>query len=127
MKVKVEDKDWLKARLGKRLKEFQTSLLENDMEKAWDIRSGSFKKIFNKNDYIGYLKDEQIGEHYKVKYSVENIDIREKRAKVKIRSILQKQKIGCVCEFDLYEYWEFEEGDWFLDERGSTAIRADWW
>jgi hypothetical protein len=125
----VEDKEWLEARLRKRINDFYISFITNKPKILWELNSESFKKGEDKEKYIEYVKKRNfVAEYYKTDFFIEKIEIREKRAKVKIKLSIKFDKDSNIDESFVYDYWTFENNDWFIAHASSTSkSRVGWW
>lgn len=127
VKPGITDKEPLEVRLIKRMKVFQEALYNNDKEKLWEMRSASFKKNFNKGEYFEYLSGGDYLTDYESKeYTFEGLDIKDLRAKVTLRHSTREFKESEPRIYRTYNYWYYENGNWFLAERGLTGQKSNW-
>lgn len=129
--VRKSDKKWMEERLVKRIDEFQTNYLSNKPENVRPIMLGEKKKGL---DGIGinpnYLaKDNHMSKYYEAKYEIVGIEMREKKAKVKISYFVQDRKDADIMEAGVYDFWAFEDDDWYFAFGGKDEFyKAEgWW
>jgi hypothetical protein len=132
MRVKVEDKDWLEKRLVKRINSYQSSYLKNEPEKMWGLTLNSIpgKGGTDKENYIKLIKgSNHMATYYKVKYLIYGIEIREKKARVKMTYLVQEKEDSVVSEAGLHDFWIFENDDWFFVTGGKPELYLPkgWW
>lgn len=127
-RVRIKDEEWLETRLRRRINQFSTYFLENELEKMWDMRSSWFKKSFMKEDYIEYLEGLSYRRsYYKYKVKAQQIEMKDKKAIATVMHIEQEKKDSKPKRMFSYYYWEFEDDDWYFIEESMAPCKPGWW
>jgi hypothetical protein len=125
-KIRIADRPRLEAKLIERANEFQTYYYGNKPEIIWDkfLNKSTRKKYENnKENYIKYYEgNKHMREFHNVEYLVEMHEIRNNKAKVKVTYNLRSKKDSDVIKAVVYDYWEYEKGDWFFSFTGKPEF-----
>ena len=131
-KVRMADKKWLEERLTQRVDEFQTNYLENKPEKVRQLMLSERNKkgLDDKISYEDYLaKDGHMSKYHEVKYKIEGVEIRCKKAKVGISYLVKVRKDADIMKAAVIDYWVFEDDDWYFSFGGKPEFFKieGWW
>jgi hypothetical protein len=106
--------------LKKRIERFY---FEINPAKAWELFSKDLKKAHenNKEEFIKYFDEQNPFKELKnIQFSIEEINIKNNKARVKMR--FSGEVISSGEKFDeiLYDYWIFENNNWYMDDPNRT-------
>ncbi len=125
--TKPDDRNFTDNRLKERAGEFHQNFIDHKFDKMWDMRSDSFKSGFSKDEYIEYLKgDGYKAGYYRYEKHIDNIQYKEKRARVKMTLVSQATKDSLTANNITYDFWVFENGDWRLNNVTYAGESVNW-
>jgi hypothetical protein len=131
-KVRITDKKWMRDRLIQRIDEFQTNYLENrpDKVRSFMLSEKNKEEPGDKKSFEEYLKkDSHMSRYYEVKYKIEDVEIKCKKAKVKMTYLVKDRKDSDFMRAGLFDYWVFEGDNWFFAFGGKPEFyeAEGWW
>ncbi len=107
------------ALLKERIEKYYSDL--NNPKIFWELSSEDLKKDMTEEEFIKYFEENNYFKEYKnVRFSIEGINIKGDKARVKMKSQGEEISSGMKFETTLYDYWIFENNNWYLETGGRT-------
>lgn len=129
--VSVKDTASLEESLKARINEFQSALVKKDALHAWNM---SMMGRENKDRIIdNYISSFNEGGHmasnYSLEYIIKNFEIRNQKARVEIKYLVQEREGDKKNEATMYNFWTFENGEWYFLYGGKDSFYKlhNWW
>jgi len=128
----VKDDESIKAQLLKRVNDFQGHLINKDVAKAELITLASKnepgKGVVSR--YIGTFKEGgHMASHTNIEYTVSHIEIRESKAKVKLKYMVTQKEGLKPEEATMFNFWQYDDGEWYFLFGGKPEFYKplSWW
>jgi len=94
----------------------------NNPKIIWELLAEDRKKDMTEEEFIKYFEEHNYSKEYKnLRFTIEKINIKGNKAKVKMRFTGEEIKSGLKFDEILYDYWIFEPNNWYIE----TGFRTE--
>jgi len=121
----IKGDEAVKARLIKRVSEFQGNLLNREIDKAIAMK---LKREDDNNKgipdrYIDSFKEgKHMASHFQLDYVIDGIEMKRNRAKVKLKYLVTLKEGRKPDEAIVYNFWQYDGGEWFFLFGGKSLF-----